>query len=48
MSVLQTTFFAAIESQMLDIIDPDASTMVDKTAVVTLSSALIVHLFAGT
>ena len=50
---LQTTFFAAIETQLLDIITPDRKDLgeVQKTgmaAAATLSSALVVHSFAGT
>ena len=48
----QTTFFAAIEASLLQITTPApnqivASTRTAKAADVTLSTALVVHIFAG-
>ena len=46
----QTTFFAAIEAQLLDIVTPDhpfTQSGVARAAAATISGALVVHVFAG-
>ena len=48
---IQTTFFAAIESQLLGIVtpsDPGSVSRVGRASAATLSSSLVVHTFAGT
>ena len=49
--VVQTTFFAAIEAQLLGIVtpqDPNGVPHIGRAAAATLSAALVVHVFAGT